>query len=586
MTSTTPSHLSTPARLTAPATAKLPRWALFALCAVYILAGLIGREPWKSDDVIGLAQMWTAAYGDPAAWMHPQVAGIAVSQKGPLATWVGGGLMVALAPILDPIMAGRVANVLWFTITASSLWYGVYLLGRRPDAQPLALPFGGQPSPSSYGRMLADAALLLLLATLGFLWRSHETSAEPAALAAQALAFYALARMADRPRSGAITLGVALAAAFLARGLPAVAPLLIALPVLFRPGTTLVREIRWLFMLALPIGIVLSLAWWIPAANANPYWMNGWWHWHGNVFGWISLQGATSAVRNLPWFLWPTLPLALLAAWRWRTHRGMLHVQLPLALGAAAVVMLLFTDRPSDPEFLAFVIPCAALGVFVLPTLRRGLVNALDWFALMSYSFALFVIWLGWTALSTGVPPRLARNIARQTPGFVAEFSVLSIGIAVAATVAWIALVTWRVRTRPAAMWRGSVLSAGGMVVSWLLLMTLWLPSINYSKSYRVVSQGLAQALETEHRVVGKTACVRTIGLGLPQRASFALFDKLVFTNSPDCPLVLIQGSPDQLAIYQRRPDLAGATVRWDGGRASDLRERFRLVRTPEATAR
>jgi len=584
MNSTTPSKLSTPARLTAPATAKLPRWALFALCAVYILAGLIGREPWKSDDVIGLAQMWTAAYSDNA-WMHPQVAGIAVSQKGPLATWVGGGLMVALAPILDPIMAGRVANILWFTITASSLWYGVYLLGRRPEAQPLALPFGGQPSPSAYGRMLADAALLLLLATLGFLWRSHETSAEPAAVAAQALAFYALARMADRPRSGAITLGVALAAAFLARGLPAVAPLLIALPVLFRPGTTLVREIRWLFMLALPIGLALSLAWWIPASSSNPYWMNGWWHWHGNVLGWISQQGAISTLRNLPWFLWPTLPLAGLAAWRWRGHRGMLHVQLPLALGAAATLMLFFTERPSDPELLAFVIPCAALGVFVLPTLRRGLVNALDWFALMSYSFALFVIWLGWTALSTGVPPKLARNIARQTPGFIAEFSVLSIGIAVAATIAWIALVTWRVRTRPAAMWRGSVLSAGGMVVSWLLLMTLWLPSINYSKSYRVVSQGLAQALETEHRVVGKTACVRTIGLGLPQRASFALFDKLIFTPSPACPLVLIQGTPDQLAIYQRRPDLEGAVVRWDGGRASDLRERFRLVRVPEAAA-
>jgi len=78
---------------------------------------------------------------------------------------------------------------------------------------------------------------------------------------------------------------------------------------------------------------------------------------------------------------------------------------------------------------------------------------------------------------------------------------------------------------------------------------------------------------------------VRTIGLGLPQRASFALFDKLIFTPSPACPLVLIQGTPDQLVIYQRRPDLEGAVVRWDGGRASDLRERFRLVRVPEVAA-
>ncbi len=577
-----PSALPTPARLTAPATAKLPRWALFVLCTVYILAGLLGREPWKSDDVIGMAQMWTAVYSDPAGWMHPQVAGVAMSQKGPLITWAGALSMTLLAPFTDPIFAGRLPNILWFIITTTSLWYGVYLLGRRQEAQPLALPFGGQPSERSYGRMLADASVLLLLATLGVLWRTHETSPEPAALAAQALAFYALARMADRPRSGAITLGVALGMAFLARGLPAVAPLLVALPFLFRPGTELVREIRWLFLIALPLGIALSLAWWIPAAQSNAYWMAGWWHWHGNVFGFITGQGALSTLRNLPWFLWPTLPLAVLAGWRWRKYRLALHVQLPLALAVGAVVMIFFTGRPNEPEFLALTIPCAALAAFALPTLRRGWVNALDWFAVMSYSFALFVIWLGWTALTTGIPPRLARNIARQTPGFVADFSVLAIGLAVACTIAWFVLVAWRVRTHPAVLWRGSVLSAGGMVVSWLLLMTLWLPSINYGKSYRLVSHSLADAVAAEHRSAGDTACVRTVGLGMPQRASFALFDGLVFRHDAACPLVLLQGSPEQInAALQQRADLAGAVLRWEGGRAGDAKERFRLVRLP-----
>ena len=38
-----------PVRLPAAATLALPRWALFALGLLYILPGLIGRDPWKDD---------------------------------------------------------------------------------------------------------------------------------------------------------------------------------------------------------------------------------------------------------------------------------------------------------------------------------------------------------------------------------------------------------------------------------------------------------------------------------------------------------------------------------------------------------
>src|SRR5690606_9973901 len=101
---------------------------------------------------------------------------------------------------------------------AGSVWHCAYLLARRPEAQPLRLPFGGEPSPADYGRMIADAALLLTVATVGITWRMHETSEVPAMIALQALALYSLVRMFDRPASGAILLGLSLGACFLARG--------------------------------------------------------------------------------------------------------------------------------------------------------------------------------------------------------------------------------------------------------------------------------------------------------------------------------------------------------------------------------
>jgi hypothetical protein len=67
-------HQPNPARLTATATTKLPRWGLLGLCLIYIVTGLVMREPWKSEDVIGYAQMWSAVNGDWRQWLTPEVA--------------------------------------------------------------------------------------------------------------------------------------------------------------------------------------------------------------------------------------------------------------------------------------------------------------------------------------------------------------------------------------------------------------------------------------------------------------------------------------------------------------------------------
>ncbi|VCU71149.1 hypothetical protein PIGHUM_03230 [Pigmentiphaga humi] len=575
----------TPARLTSHAAAKLPRWGLLALCLLYIVVGLVMREPWKSEDVIGLSQMWAAYDGGWQQWLAPETAGVAVSQEGPIATWVGALCMWLFSPLFGTILAGRVPNLIWFGIASSSLWYGAYLLGRRTEAQPLALPFGGQPEPRDYGRMLADAALLLLLATLGVLWRSHETSAEPASLAFHALAFYSLARMLDHPRAGALTLGLALGGAFLARGFPAVAPLALAIAALAWRSQALRPALRCIALLSVPLALLLGLAWWLPTALLKPYWMSGWWAWNASVFGFLTAEGLSSAVRNMPWFLWPTGPLALLALWRWRSYLRAPHIQIPVALMLAALLVLLGTRAPVDAEYLALVTPGAMLAALALPTLRRGLINALDWFAVMVFSTAACVVWVGWIAMMTGVPPKLARNIARQTPGFDVDFSLFAFLAALAASAAWIALIAWRFRNRPTGLWRGTVLSAGGVVACWLLIMTLWLPSINYNKSYRLVSQGLALSLAEEQARTGRRECVRSVGLGLSQRASFAVFDGLVFETSGGCPLVLLQGNASVLWNIVRRGEYAHASILWEGTRAAefrrapDSREYFMLIR-------
>src|SRR3546814_8529335 len=98
------------------------------------------RDPWKTDDAVGLATMITAVREGGVTWLLPQVGQLAFAEEGPLVTWAGAVCMWLLGPLIGDIPAGRLPNLLWFGIATVSIWYGTYLLGRRAEAQPLALP--------------------------------------------------------------------------------------------------------------------------------------------------------------------------------------------------------------------------------------------------------------------------------------------------------------------------------------------------------------------------------------------------------------------------------------------------------------
>lgn len=556
------------------ATAKLPRLILLGLALAYIVAGLFMRDPWKTDDAVGLATMITAIREGGITWLLPQVGLLAHAEEGPLITWVGAICIWLFGPFIGDITAGRLPNLLWFGITAASVWYGTYLLGRRSEAQPLALPFGGEPEPRDYGRMLADAALLLLLATVGILQRTHETTVVPAIMACQALAFYSLARSVDRPVTGTTTLGIALAASFLTRGWVGAIPIMIGALLAFYPRSQLWKCKRWLPWAVL-VTVALILAWWIPASESSQYWIRNWKTWNLTSFALPTWHDMGRTLRDLPWYLWPTWPLALLAVWRWREWIYAPHIWLPLMLLVCAALVLFVLEEASDSEYVMLAVPCAVLGAFSLPTLRRGVVNTLDWFAVMCFSLTAATAWLGWVALHFNWPAQISRNIARQTTGYEPVISWGAFTLAVIFTVAWIALVVWRLRVRPQALWRGTVLSAGGLTVTWILLVLLWQPAVDYARSYRTVSGQLAQAL-AQHARPGE--CVRGLSLGSGQRASFLIFDNLTFTFDAKCTLILQQTNNqslrDNTAAYSD-----GADVLWQGGRRADRQEVFRLLR-------
>jgi 4-amino-4-deoxy-L-arabinose transferase-like glycosyltransferase len=564
-----------PVRLPASATNALPRWGLFALCLIYILSGLFGRDPWKTDDAAGFGVMWTMANGGLDDWLWPHIVGLPMADEGPLAYWIGATCIKLFGWLLGDALAARIATAGFFLLGSLSVWYATYQLGRRPEAQPLRLAFGGQPEPWDFGRTLADGALLIYLGCLGLLLHSHYTSAKALYVSLVALAIYAAVRLFEKETlRAAAGFGAVLGLLVLTRGW--VAPMALWLAIAVLAGLRSKALMAKTAVVSLAVAVAISEIWlatnyFVRPFNSSPF--DAWMLWNHRQISMPSVESIRYFTKNVIWFAWPAWPYAGWAVYAWRKQYRAIHIAVPLVFAAAFIILALVNGRPDEGTLLPLLPPLAILAAFGLPTMKRGAINAVDWFSVMTLTTCAAFIWLGWIAKQTGWPAKLAKNAFKLAPGFKPEFSLVMFLVAACTTIGWILLVHWRVSRRPAVLWRAVVLSSGGVILCWVLLTTLWLPWVNYGKSYSGVALQISAALPESG------ACVES-NVGPAQRASFAYFGNIPFADFDeiDCDLLLLQDD-------NRRQDSAKRLIRadeqwrllWEGRRASDRHERFRL---------
>lgn len=565
-----------PVRLPAAATITLPRWGLVGLCLLYILPGIIRRDPWKTDDAAGFGVMWTMAHGTLADWLSPNIVGLPMPNDGPLAFWIGAILIKLFGWATGDALAARLSILVFFAIGAASVWRAAYVLGGRGEAQPLKLAFGGQPAALDYGRTLADGALLIYVACLGLLLRSHETATPALHVALVAASFYGAACVFDRARTrDALLFGAMLGLLVLTRGWTV--PLGLLMAILLLSALRYPRVLQKLLVYAVPVALLIPLVWiaahalLVPADQAlASNWISGkFLIREGPTLTNIRLLGKT-----LLWYAWPAWPIALWAVYAWRSQAS-LHILLPAAGVAALLLLNLASPAAREVDLLPLLPPLAILATFGLPTLKRGAINAIDWFSVMTLSAIAGFIWLGWIAKQTGWPAQLAKNAFKLAPGFKPEFNTVAFIIALASSIGWLLLLHWRLGRRPSVLWRAVVLSTGGLVLCWLLLMTLWLPWLNYGQSYASVAQEIKTHLPDDYR------CVSARGVGPAQRASFAYLGEVRFerAGAERCEFLLVQDSGLRKQRAQLSPVDSQYKLLWQGRRASDRHEFFRLFK-------
>jgi len=534
----------------------LPSPWFWGFIVLYAAVGLIGHDPWKNDDAAGFGVAWSMANGHLRDWLLPNIAGQYVAEEGPLAFWVAALFIKLFGDFLTPFDAARMAAAAW----SLGAIYCVHRAARE-----------------LWGDAARHAALCLL-ACLGLLVRTHETSAEPALLFACAYTLWMVVHWRRAPLALAtgLALGLGLALAWLARGPHAAFPL--ALAVLAAPAVIPEwRNPRGVLAAVIALASAALVWFWWPklAGAAAPDFRAAYFTWAERQFGWPGMAEWRYYAKTLAWFAFPAWPVAL---W-WLLRRPpaflgekpskLLHPA-PLLFAAAALVSLAWSREASESVLLPLLPPLALIAAPGMSQLRRGAASMLDWFGRMTFTLTAGLIWLAYLAMQTGWPPKVANNVAKLEPGFRATLEPLPLAVALAATLLWVLAIARSERT----VLRGITHWCYGITFCWVLTMTLLLPWIDYGKTYRPVALSLRIAMAADSGAISADACMASRNLGPAQRASLYYLGSLDSGGEKRCRWLIVQGAQKDAA-----PVLRGWTQIWQGNRPGDRDERFRLYR-------
>ncbi len=520
----------------------------------FVFSGLLGHDPWKADEayVFGVIEHMFRT----ADWVVPTLAGEPFMEKPPLFYWVAtvfGHLLDGVLPLHDSARLACAFFMLltsWALAAATRLWWG-----------------------AGMGRY----AVLVLFGCLGTLVQSHMMMPDLALLSGFALSALGFASVGKSSREAGILIGIGAGVAFLSKGLigPGVMGLTaLLLPLGFRAWRT--KAYGQALALATLVALPWCLLWPVALYMRSPelfmtwFWVNN----VGRFLGFsVPLLGAEHLpwfwTQTIPWFTFPGLPIALWQLWRLRLS-ALTNPAAQFCVVSFAVLMLVLAVSSSGRCVYAWplLIPIAILAAPAALTLPAVAERFLTIFGLALFGALCAMIWTAWAIMAnTGATPdwpRLLRVLpAEYTPQLSNYPALFAVVVTVLAALALRAL--WHKGGRGLHTW------VIGMTLMWSLLTTLWMPWLDFAKSYRSVFAAMP--------VPETVDCIASYNLGEGERAML----RYVTGQNPvrrevapkaTCSLLLVQR---EVAYGEPDIDLQGWKEVWRGSRPGVTNERFWL---------
>ena len=547
--------------------------ALLLLLA-WLLPGLVGHDPWKPDEAYSMGLVYHIM--ETGDLIVPTLADEPFMEKPPLFFLTAALTAKGFSYLLPLHDGGRLAS-------------GFYM--------GLVFIFVALTGSELYGKGHGIITMIIMMGCIGLLPHAHLMITDTSLLAGFSIAFYGLALSQRRPLSGGVLLGIGAGVGFMSKGL--LAPLVLGGIVLIVP--LLSRDWRNRhFLLTIGVATLLALPWltiwpyilYQRAPDLFHEWL--WENNFGRFFGFSRLatqQETGYYLKALTWFTWPALPLALMTLWQ-RRGQGWSGLStyltpallLPLVIASILLAVLMLSSATRELYILPLLLPLALLATPVVVESKFVPHRFMSHLLVILFGGLALLIWLVWFLSVIHVP------IEAWMPNiFPAEYHIMQERQGVpfqgmAFTLALLATGIWIFATQQfgASAQRMIVGWTSGVTLIWLLLMTLWLPVIDYGKSYRSMVEEMQRAMPACY------TCVASRGLGEPQRAMLHYFAK-IFTHRVEngfpedqCDLLLVTSDPRRIP----NPPPVNSNKLWAGGRPGDLKEWYTLYQTPSLAPR
>lgn len=478
---------------------------LYALiCALWLLFGIFGRDPWKPEETL-----LTAAIADLLQGLPDSAAHYGLNNFPPLYILLTAESARLTSGFLPLHEGARLANVLLLGGGFAFLWLAAH---------------------RHYGVRIAWLTLLLLIGCFGFMVRAHQLNFGIAAFFGMTIALAGGATLADKRRtvnqvlSGGILIGIAAVFLLFSYNLFSA---LVALAILFTVRKEQIAAFLIAAVVFVPALVIAHVQGTVPLVLIS------------EQFSVAALPGIIGdTLRVAAWSLLPLLPLVLYGLWYNRRQRLETLPRLCL-IAILGGFMSFFIGGDNEEDYYLLLPPLALLAGYLLMKIPDDVASVMDFFALLIIGLCVVSsLWGIWLVITWQMTPLLA-ILNEQMPGYsLPAVSAWKVIAAALLTGGWIALLCRFGRSKERAVVNWSC----GITLVWSVFNLLLAGYVDSGKSYR-------QTADQVRRTIGSD-CLSAPD-SLHWRAQLAYFGVLLGDNN--CRYYLADTASAAAILHLRR---------------------------------
>lgn len=426
---------------------------LIIFASIYLIFGLFNHSPWRPLETNSFSIFSNIFFNGHI--LAPHLNSINSFDHGHIYE-ILGAIFAKIIFFLEPHNAARISNLLWIALTMISIG----LTNRELRG------FG-------YGRQ----SNIIFLSSVGLFFTLHTFTHEIAILSAASISLYSFSLSHRRPFRASILLGISLIIGLLSKGILYLIPIIgITMTLALLPNWNY-KRIFIFSILGLISSFIFVGIWMFLLYAYHPISLE--------KFLTPTINFKTENIKyyliNILWFAWPAVPLFIFTLINeLSTFFKYKRTNLPLIFITWFFLLLIFEGQVSQVKLMILLPAIAIMASTSIDSLQRGASGALNWFGILIFSAITLTLWIGWFALSFGVPYKIHERMVYLSGNFSSELNIFQIFLALIFLVIWI-ISLWKNNLTN----RSSVTNwALGITLAWVTTSLLWFPMIENRKDY------------------------------------------------------------------------------------------------------